>query len=369
MRKEEERALGPRAIQALPANERRVEGMKRSELATLAHELSVHQVELEIQNQELRQARTATEEARARYLDLFDSAPVGYFLLDEHSRIVEANLTGCRLLQVDRRSTRNEPFSKFLPSDDADRFYLHRRKLLEEEVKQTFETRVLRGDGTLFWAQLDCTKTGREGLRLAMTDISERKKDEEALRENERRLQIIASNSPDHILLQDSELRYQFVTNPKLGLTREDMIGKTDREILAEEDAERLSVIKRRVIDTGEPYHLQTSLVNKEGQKEYFDGSYIPVFDTAGEPSGLAGYFRNVTAAKKAETELKLERENYRNSLEMSPLGVQVVAPGGEALFVNPALLNMMGYGSLEEWNSVPLEQRLGPESAAWVRI
>jgi PAS domain-containing protein len=109
----------------------------------------VHQVELEIQNEELRQSQIVAEEARDRYLDLYDFAPVGYFTLDEHSRIIEANLTGCHMLQTDKRNIKNKYFARFISEDETDSFYLYRKKVMEKGGKQNFILKMKKADGTV----------------------------------------------------------------------------------------------------------------------------------------------------------------------------------------------------------------------------
>ena len=95
--------------------------------------------------------------------------------------------------------------------------------------------------------------------------------------------------------------------------------------------------------------------------------STSPIRDAGGNIVQVVHVARDITDSWRAEEARRMERENFRNSLEMSPLGVQIVAAGGQSLFVNRALLNMLGYDNLREWNSVPLERRLTPDSAAWV--
>jgi len=128
---------------------------------------------------------------------------------------------------------------------------------------------------------------------------------EEALRRSEERFKVIASHTPDHIHMQDKDLRYTLVINPQLGLSEQDMIGKTDFDFLAEADAEKLMSLKREVLLTGKPMKVESSLISKNGDKEHFDGTYVPMFNAAGACDGLIGYFRNVTARKKQEDELR----------------------------------------------------------------
>ncbi len=135
-------------------------------------------------------------------------------------------------------------------------------------------------------------------------DITERRRVEEALRESLEKFRIIATNTPDHIIVQDKNLRYVQVINPQLGLTVQEMIGKTDYEFLSKEDADNLTKIKRQVIESGTPVHQEIPLVNTQCEKNYFAGSYIPKRNAAGEIDGLIGYFRNITESKQANEKI-----------------------------------------------------------------
>ncbi len=169
------------------------------------------------------------------------------------------------------------------------------------------------------------------GVDVYMRDITERKQAEEALQESEERFRAIASNTPDHVLVQDRDLRYTMVLNPQIGLTEPDMIGKTDHDFLEPMDADKLTAIKKRVLETGEPIHVETSLVNREGHEEFFEGSYVPKFDSSGRIDGLIGYFRNVTDRKKAEGALReanetLERRVQQRTWELSAANERIGA-------------------------------------------
>jgi PAS domain S-box-containing protein len=156
-----------------------------------------------------------------------------------------------------------------------------------------------------------------EDVRRRLADATAaREAEESARRESEERSRAIASNTPDHILVQDRNLRYEWVINPQLGLTEADMVGKTDSEILGAEDAEKLTAIKRRVLETGTPEHHEASLLNLAGTTEYFEGSYVPRRDATGRTNGLIGYFRNVTERIRAEEAKRELNERIVNILE-----------------------------------------------------
>ena len=96
----------------------------------LVHELQVHQIELEMQNEELRRAQVELDAARARYFDLYDLAPVGYCTISEEGLILEANLTAATLLGVARGALVKQPITRFILKEDQDIYYLHRKTAL-----------------------------------------------------------------------------------------------------------------------------------------------------------------------------------------------------------------------------------------------
>lgn len=144
----------------------------------LLHELLVHKVELEMQNEELRMAHLSLEEARDRYLDLYEFAPVGYITLNREGFISESNLTGAALLGVNRINLINRPFSKFVAPQDADRWHCVFLNIMEpaKEEKQAFTLEMIRDDGSLFSSYLNCLRRESSGappvLRVALTDIT-----------------------------------------------------------------------------------------------------------------------------------------------------------------------------------------------------
>ena len=147
------------------------------------HELRVHQIELEMQNEELRRAQTELDASRARYFDLYDLAPVGYCTVSERGLILEANLTAAKLLGVPRGELARQPWTRFIHNEDQDSYYTYRKQLFATGRPATLELRLLRRDGTDFWANLSTTTVqtteGDNVCRIIIINISERKKDEQ----------------------------------------------------------------------------------------------------------------------------------------------------------------------------------------------
>jgi PAS domain S-box-containing protein len=215
------------------------------------------------------------------------------------------------------------------------------------------ERMAMRADGTEFPVTLavaPLTAPGVTGFVGVIRDITERKfaelaskNAEEALRESEARFRSVAVNTPDHIVFQDRDLRYRLVINPQLGLTEADMIGRTDRDILGKEDAKKLTSIKRKVLESGQSVHLETSLQNSKGETELFEGAYVPRFDAAGQADGLIGYFRNITGRKRAEDALRNREDMLQRIFDILPVGLWFADKDGKLLRGNPAGVKIWG--------------------------
>ncbi len=161
---------------------------------SLRHELQVHQIELEMQNQELCGAQLALEEARDRYIDLYEFAPVGYASLDENGRIKQANLTTATLLGVERSKLLGRPLAAFMLRGHADRWALRLSTLVRAGEPQTFEADFQRGDGAVLHAEVSTRLRSKDGsdseVRVVLTDIGARRAAEEEARSLEGRLAI-----------------------------------------------------------------------------------------------------------------------------------------------------------------------------------
>ncbi len=165
--------------------------MAEVDARALVHELQVHQIELEMQNEELQSARTAAEEASEKYYNLFDFAPVGYFLWDAEGRILEVNLGGAALLGLDRSTAVKQRFGGFVTMENRPAFADFCTRVLTTDTRQTCEVKLLK-DGQPVYALVEgIAAQDRQGqgklCRAAVIDITARKQAEEKLAERDRR--------------------------------------------------------------------------------------------------------------------------------------------------------------------------------------
>jgi PAS domain S-box-containing protein len=174
--------------------------MGPADMERLVHELHVHQVELEMQNEELKRAHSKIAESREKYIDLYDFAPVGYFSFDGNGVITEANLTGTSLIGIERSHLIGKPFSLFVSRQDRDIFSVHRRNTQKTGRTEKCELLLQRKDGSLVPVLMESVaaadRTGNVAIRCAVTDITEHRRTEEDLK----RYELLARHSRDIIL-------------------------------------------------------------------------------------------------------------------------------------------------------------------------
>ena len=158
----------------------------------LVHELQLHQIELEMQNEALREAQHALEESRDRYADLYDFSPVGYLTLTRSAIITEANLTAATLLGVERKALIQGRIRKFIADSSLDRWDQYFRSVLHSNEKRVSTLDMKRADGSGICARLEGILFGRDGaepvVRIAVSDITGRVRAEGRLARKSREL-------------------------------------------------------------------------------------------------------------------------------------------------------------------------------------
>ena len=177
-------SLRKQAEGMLVKQKERLRELSSADLKKLVHELGTHQIELEMQNEELLRAREELEVSRNKYAELYDFSPDGHFTVTARGLIQEANLTGAELLGVDRRFLMGKPFAAFIDRDDLAVYEAHRKNVFTSQTRQTCELRIKPRNATVFYARLQSTYSenvdDKAGLlRTALIDISDRKRAEE----------------------------------------------------------------------------------------------------------------------------------------------------------------------------------------------
>ncbi|MBU4374612.1 MAG: PAS domain-containing sensor histidine kinase [Euryarchaeota archaeon] len=202
--------LRKRAEDALQGKTEEQQELSIRDARSLIHELQLHQIELEMQNEELRRAQKELEESRDRYSDLYDFAPVGYFSFDKNGLIIEVNLTGAKKLGVERNFLIKKPFSLFISPGSKDVFYLHLRQVFRTGVRQTCNLKLVDKKGVQLDVQLESlsVQEGNSGhCMTAMSNITEGKLAEEVSQEARKYAESIIDTVREPFVILDKGLK------------------------------------------------------------------------------------------------------------------------------------------------------------------
>ncbi len=151
----------------------------------LVYELRVHQAELEMQNEELLRSERELQKSRREYEVLFESAPIGYFVLNKEGTIQDVNLYGANLLQADRKYLYEKPFIVFVPRDSHEQFFKHLQRVFDESRLQSLEMAIVDRRGRKLWgrfeSRIQVDEQGKARCFMAVIDVTDRKRVEDDL--------------------------------------------------------------------------------------------------------------------------------------------------------------------------------------------
>jgi PAS domain S-box-containing protein len=268
-----------------------------------------------MQHEALHDAQRASEESSAKYVDLYDFAPVGYITINDKGLIDEINLTGAALLKAERKMLRLKPFARFVKPADADRYHAHFFGALKTVEKATCELGLLLGDGTHVDVRLDSLRLIKDGqtpaLRVVLTDITERRRAEEQLRESELRWKFALEGSGAGVW--DWNIQTGDAT---LSTRWKEMLGYTESEIgnNAQEWSSRVHPDDLPAAMAAIQAHMEgkTATSSSEFRMRCKDGRWIWTLGRGmvvsrsadGMPLRLVGTQEDITERKQAEAEL-----------------------------------------------------------------
>ena len=296
--------------------------MPPEKIASLIHELQVHQIELNMQNEELCRIQDDLEKTRDRYSHLYDFAPIGYFSMNQEGVIDEANLTFASMVGVARGDLVGGPFTRFVLRDDQDGFYKHRQHLLETEAPQSCELRLVKKDGQEFYARLECTviTNGGEGgkqIRVAVIDVTDFKQVEEALQESEKRFHTVADFTYDWEYWIAPDGHYVYISPSCERITGYGPAAFYADSALLEklihpEDPANVSAHIAEVQSTKQLPPVDFRIINRMGETRWIGHVCQPVYDNDGVFLGRRSSNRDITDRKQAEESL----QRMKNRLE-----------------------------------------------------
>lgn len=293
-----------------PSDDAPLESLSPAAAQKVIHDLRVHQIELELQNDEMRRTQEALEAARSRYFDLYDLAPVSYFTISKQGLILEANLAGARLFDVDRTALISRPLNMFILREDQDIFYHACRQLDLLGHAQAFELRVANKEGRQFWVWIEAaTAHDDDGVtvwRMVMTDITYRKTMEQALRaadslrESWMYYRVLAESLPQLVWTSDANGAWDYV-GPQwalyTGFPAEEQMALGWLRQVHPDDRAAATAAWNAAIAAGTPFDADFRIRRSDGMYRRFKSRATPL---RGDEGGVDRWFGTSTELEEA---------------------------------------------------------------------
>jgi two-component system, cell cycle sensor histidine kinase and response regulator CckA len=324
--------------------------LSHEQVQKLVHELQVHQIELEMQNEELRRTQQDLEASRDKYCDLYDFAPVGYFTLNQNGVILEANLIVSGLLGRAKAFLVGKPLASFVNEEDGNVLYLHFRQVLETQSKQTCDIRLTKKDESQISVRLDTAiLSGPDGshafLRTVVADITSRKRVEEALRASELSYRRLFESAQDGILILAFDTGQILDVNPylieMLGYSHEEFLEKFLWEVSPFKDTalnkEAFATLQREGYVRYEELPLET----REGRSinvEFVSNTY-PVDGM----TFIQCNIRDITDRKRIEAALRESQQQYKTLADFGRALIWTSGVDGKCDYFNRTWLAFTG--------------------------
>ena len=286
---------------------------------TLLHELQVHQIELEMQNEAIRQAQALIEESRDQYFDLYEFAPVGYLTLTTDGLIIQSNLGASTLFDVDRARLSDRLFSRLVVPEDRDMWNARFVETVRNGGNHSIRARLIRGDGLSFPASLQCLLSGSVGnsktVRVAISDVSDQEKADEQFR-----IAAVAFETQEGIFLTAPDgviLKVNRAFTKMTGYSSEEAIGQTPRLLSSgRHDQDFYRAIYKTLADRG---YWQGEIWNRRKNGDIYPEwlTISAVTSSAGRCTHYVAAFSDITSDKEASAEI--ERLAYFDALTGLP--------------------------------------------------
>ena len=303
--------------------------------------LRLHQTELAMQNEELRRAKAELEESNARYVDLYELAPIGYCTVKANGLLAQLNLAVATLLGVTRSELVGRRLARFIAPEHQGSYYRMLKQLLAVPVAQTAqpvscELLMHKGDGATVWVSLQAIAVvGDQGttvFRMVLSDITARKCLEERLIRSESDTKAILDGASDAIFINDPQGRFLYVNHQAvqlLGFSRDELLGKCLTDITPAEDFELTRRMLVQLMTSG-TLRYEPLLLRRDGSAVAAELSGVLLSDG----NGFAAC-RDITARKQTEA-LHLANNKFRDAiLDSVPAEIAVLDNTGSIVAVN----------------------------------
>ncbi|HOU50957.1 MAG: PAS domain S-box protein [Smithella sp.] len=341
-------------------------------------------VSLQATSNPRKKAAKAFKEADSAYRTIFDLSSDGILVGRFSGRLngnkfTDANQKICEMLGYTREEFLNLSLPDLHPKESLSHIIPQAEKIINNEISVARNIPVLRKDKSLFFADISCRTinlNGKKHLVAIFKDITEHIKSEALLKESEERYHLLADHMKDYIWLMDLDLKVTYVSPSAekiMGYSQDEIAQfskdkfltpasfRAAMDFLAEEMPKALNGLPDYVLNRT----LELEFCTKNGQTIWGEVSFSFIRDRNGKPVSILAEGRNITKRKEIEYELRASEENFRLSLDNSPLGVRISTIEGETIYANRAILDIYGYASVEELRKSSVQERYTPKSFA----
>ncbi|MDO9599632.1 MAG: diguanylate cyclase, partial [Azoarcus sp.] len=285
--------------------------MGEADALKLLHELQVHQVELRLQNEELRQTQAQLEASRALYFELYELAPVAYCTLGDEGMIIHANLVATTLLGTPPGGLLDQPIRRFIRGNEHHTFAHHIEQLGEPGDPQSCELQMTKQDGAIFWARLRSVSTrSADGIRsylIAFADITESKRADDALREQKEFFHLIADNLSDFIAVLDLEGRriYNSPSYQQFFGAAEDLRNTDSFADVHPDDRERVRQVFQDTVRTSQGYQIEYRFIMADGNIRNMESRASVIKDKDGQVARVVVVSVDITERKHLQEQVR----------------------------------------------------------------
>jgi len=363
---------------------------------------------------ERKRAEAELQERESKLKTLFELLPVGVSIIDAQRKISFSNSALERILEISkegllrgdyRSRTYLRPDGTPMPAEE----FASERALAEQKAVHDVETGVVKEDGTVIWTSINAVPTAFPDWKavIVTADITERKQAEileravyEIARAAETTKSLNDLYQSVHLIIKglmpaanfyvalydDKEdlLTFPYYVDeidpvppsrrPSNGLT--EYVLRTGSTLLCDAALEKELLRRGEAKRFGSPSSCWLAVPLKTGNSTFG----VIALDNYSDPKAygerekqileyVSGQVANAIVRKQAEEILRRTEENFRRSLDDSPLGVRIISAEGETLYANQAMLNIYGYDSVEELRLTPIQKRYTPESYAEFKV
>ena len=321
----------------------------------LIHELKVHQIELELQFEELDLAKEQAEVASRKYAELYDFAPSGYFTLSREGEIIELNHSGANMLGKERPRLKDCLFGFFVSDDTKPIFNTFLGKVFNDKAKESCEVALSTDDNSSRYVQLTGIATENDKqCFITATDVTERKQaEEERLEISEERYRLLYENAkiglyrttPDGtIILANKALAAM------LGYSSIDELVKVNVEHDGLVTPNQRKAFLEKIEQTGEVENLESTWICRDRTPVFVRESARAIRDTNGNTLYYDGTVVDITKRKQVEEALIESEEKYRALFETSLDGISLLDLNGKIIFANQQAVKLFGYNQTSEF-------------------